>query len=187
MDAWHGRGVWFTQGSTIRVGSNTYSVPSRLIGEQVDVHVMAECLEVWHGGVQSKGSSARGHNKHVINYRHVIDWLCASRGRSRPIGTGTRCSQPAGFAEPTTSCWHKARPAHQGLFPDPGVGGEGVGSRGRRRPGPALGRTCRSPRPSSRSTWVTTWACLRRWRWSSRRWICRCTTCYSRPGRIFHQ
>ena len=50
VDAWHRRRVRVTQGSTIRVGSNTYSVPSRLIGEQVDVHVMAECLEVWHGG-----------------------------------------------------------------------------------------------------------------------------------------
>ena len=49
VDAWHRRRVRVTQGSTIRVGSNTYSVPSRLIGEQVDVHVMAECLEVWHG------------------------------------------------------------------------------------------------------------------------------------------
>ena len=51
VDAWHRRRVRVTQGSTIRVGSNTYSVPSRLIGEQVDVHVMAECLEVWHGAV----------------------------------------------------------------------------------------------------------------------------------------
>ena len=51
VDAWHRRRVRVTQGSTIRVGTNTYSVPSRLIGEQVDVHVMAECLEVWHGAV----------------------------------------------------------------------------------------------------------------------------------------
>src|ERR1700677_2587389 len=36
-------------GSTIHVGGNTYSLPSRLIGEQVDVHVGAETLDVWHG------------------------------------------------------------------------------------------------------------------------------------------
>src|SRR5438270_8294993 len=49
VDAWHRRRVRVTQGSTIRVATNTYSVPSRLIGELVDVHVMAEHLEVWHG------------------------------------------------------------------------------------------------------------------------------------------
>ena len=32
-------------GSTIHVGGNTYSLPSRLIGEQVDVHVGAETLD----------------------------------------------------------------------------------------------------------------------------------------------
>ena len=51
VDAWHRRRVRVTQGSTIRIVTNTYSVPSRLIGEQVDVHVMAECLEVWLGAV----------------------------------------------------------------------------------------------------------------------------------------
>ena len=51
VDAWHRRRVRVTQGSTIQVVTNTYSVPSRLIGEQVDVHVMAEWLEVWLGAV----------------------------------------------------------------------------------------------------------------------------------------
>jgi hypothetical protein len=36
-------------GRTIHVGGNTYSLPSRLIGEQVDVYVGAETLEIWHG------------------------------------------------------------------------------------------------------------------------------------------
>ena len=51
MDAWHRQKVRVTQGSTIRVRTNTYAVPRRLIGEYVDVHVMAEYLEVWHGAV----------------------------------------------------------------------------------------------------------------------------------------
>lgn len=34
--------------STIRVLHNTFSVPSQLIGERVDVHVLAETLEVWY-------------------------------------------------------------------------------------------------------------------------------------------
>ena len=81
VDAWHRRRVRVTQGSTIRVGSNSYSVPSRLIGEQVDVHVMAECLEVWHGAVLvERVPRQRGRHKHTINYRHVIDWLVRKPG-----------------------------------------------------------------------------------------------------------
>jgi hypothetical protein len=81
VDAWHRRRVRVTQGSTVRVGSNTYSVPSRLIGEQVDVHVMAECLEVWHGAVLvARMPRQRGRHKHTINYRHVIDWLVRKPG-----------------------------------------------------------------------------------------------------------
>jgi hypothetical protein len=81
VDAWHRRRVRVTQGSTIRVGSNIYSVPSRLIGEQVDVHVMAECLEVWHGtALVERVPRQRGRHKHTINYRHVIDWLVRKPG-----------------------------------------------------------------------------------------------------------
>ena len=68
-------------GSTIRIDCNTYSVPSRLIGEQVDVHIKVECLEVWHGTVLvERLPRLRGRNKHEINYRHVIDWLVRKPG-----------------------------------------------------------------------------------------------------------
>src|SRR5205823_8027478 len=78
---WHRRTVRVNQGSTIRLGTNTYSVPSRLIGEQVEVQVMAECLEVWHGAVLvGRVDRQRGRNKHLINYRHVIDWLVRKPG-----------------------------------------------------------------------------------------------------------
>ena len=70
-----------TQGSTIRIVTNIYSVPSRLIGEQVDVHVMAEYLEVWLGAVLvERVPRLRGRHKHSINYRHVIDWLVRKPG-----------------------------------------------------------------------------------------------------------
>jgi hypothetical protein len=81
VDAWHRRRVRVTQGSTIRVVTNTYSVPSRLIGEHVDVRVMAEWLEVWHGAVLvERAPRLRGRNKSAINYRHVIDWLVRKPG-----------------------------------------------------------------------------------------------------------
>jgi hypothetical protein len=81
VDAWHRRRVRVAQGSTIRISTNTYSVPSRLIGEQVDVHVMAEWLEVWYGAtLVERVPRQRGRNKYVINYRHVIDWLVRKPG-----------------------------------------------------------------------------------------------------------
>ncbi len=81
LDVWHRRKVRVTQGSTIRVLANIYSVPSRLIGEQVDVHVMAEYLEVWRGAVLvERLPRLRGRDKHLINYRHVIDWLVRKSG-----------------------------------------------------------------------------------------------------------
>jgi hypothetical protein len=43
-----------SQGSTIRINFNTYTVPSQLIGELVDVHIKVEFLEVWHGSVLSR-------------------------------------------------------------------------------------------------------------------------------------
>ena len=42
--------VWVTPWSTIRVRQNTYSVPSRLIGERVRCRVYDDRLEVWFAG-----------------------------------------------------------------------------------------------------------------------------------------
>jgi hypothetical protein len=68
-------------GSTIHVGGNTYSLPSRLIGELLDVHVMAETLEVWHGARKVDSlPRLRGRGKHRVEYRHVIDWLVRKPG-----------------------------------------------------------------------------------------------------------
>jgi hypothetical protein len=62
-----------TSWSTIRVKRNTYSVPSRLIGETVRVHVYDQRLEVYHAGVrQLEVERLRGTGGHRINYRHVI-------------------------------------------------------------------------------------------------------------------
>jgi hypothetical protein len=81
IDAWHRRQVRVTQGSTIRIRTNIYSVPSQLIGERVDVHVMAEYLEVWLGTVLvERLPRLRGRHKYLINYRHMIDWLVRKPG-----------------------------------------------------------------------------------------------------------
>jgi hypothetical protein len=65
--------VVVTSWSTIRVKRNTYSVPSRLIGETLRVHVYEQRLAVYHGGVlQLEVERLRGEGGHRINYRHVI-------------------------------------------------------------------------------------------------------------------
>ena len=67
--------------STIRVLRNTYSVPSRLIGETVRVHVHAAHLEVFHGQVRMDTlPRLRGREAHRIEYRHIIDSLVRKPG-----------------------------------------------------------------------------------------------------------
>lgn len=67
--------------STIRVAHNTYSVHSRLIGEQVRLHLHAEHIEVRYGQrVIDCLPRLRGQGGHYIQYRHVIDWLVRKPG-----------------------------------------------------------------------------------------------------------
>jgi len=63
-----------TSWSTIRVRRNTYSVPSRLKGCEVRVHVFDDRLEVFYGGgdPQLVVERLRGVGGHRINYRHII-------------------------------------------------------------------------------------------------------------------
>lgn len=73
--------VRVNQGSLIRVQGNRYSVHSRLIGEQVEVRIYADHLEVWYAQRQMEVlPRLRGSQKHFINYRHVIDWLVRKPG-----------------------------------------------------------------------------------------------------------
>jgi hypothetical protein len=68
-------------GSTIRVNHNTYSVNSRLIGEQVEVRLQSEHLDVYYGGQKVETMPRlRGENGHLIQYRHIIDWLVKKPG-----------------------------------------------------------------------------------------------------------
>ncbi len=62
-----------SQGSTIQVRSNTYSVPSRLRGEKVRVRIYDDRLEVYYAQKrQLTVERLRGRGGHRINYRHVI-------------------------------------------------------------------------------------------------------------------
>lgn len=71
-------------GSTIRIKNNTYSVPSRLIGEKVRVHVLDDRLEIfWSGVLQVSRERVRGKTAFVIAWRDVIGWLVKKPGAFR--------------------------------------------------------------------------------------------------------
>lgn len=74
-------GIKVSRSSTIQVRTNTYSVPSRLIGSKVDVRVAAETITVTHHGhVVQTMQRLYGKQRVAINYRHVIDSLVRKPG-----------------------------------------------------------------------------------------------------------
>ena len=67
--------------STIRVQHNAYSLPSRLIREQVRVRIYEERLEVYFAGrLEASMPRLKGRNGHAIDYRHIIFWLLKKPG-----------------------------------------------------------------------------------------------------------
>jgi len=73
--------VRVSRGSTIRVKANVYSVPARLIGEQVEVRIGAETVAVWYAGERVQEMERwRGQAKQRIDYRHIIPWLVRKPG-----------------------------------------------------------------------------------------------------------
>lgn len=68
-------------GSLISVDRNTYSVNSRLIGEEVEARLGLETVEVWYAGRRMEElPRLRGRGKHRVDYRHIIDWLVRKPG-----------------------------------------------------------------------------------------------------------
>ncbi len=67
--------------STILVLQNHYSVPARLIGQRVRIHVYAEQLDVFYKGRRIESLPRLvGKKLARINYRHVIGWLVRKPG-----------------------------------------------------------------------------------------------------------
>ncbi len=73
--------VRVTSWSTIRVKFNTYSVPSRLLRQMVQVRVFEDRLEVYYGQKrQLEVERLRGRGGRRINYRHIIWTLVKKPG-----------------------------------------------------------------------------------------------------------
>jgi hypothetical protein len=74
-------GVRVNSSSTIQVRTNTYSVPSRLIGRKVDVRIEAETILVtYQDHLVQTMPRLFGKQGVAINYRHVIDTLVRKPG-----------------------------------------------------------------------------------------------------------
>jgi hypothetical protein len=75
--------------STIRVANRTYSVPSRLVGHEVEARRHADVVEIFFAGrCLETMPRLRGEQDHRIDYRHVIWSLVRSpahRGRPRRL------------------------------------------------------------------------------------------------------
>ena len=92
-------------GSLVFVDRNTYSVHSRLIGEQVEARVHAEQIEIWYAGRKvEEMPRLRGRSKHRVDYRHIIDWLVRKPEPLKITAIGTNYFQPAGFGWRGTYC-----------------------------------------------------------------------------------
>jgi hypothetical protein len=75
------RGISVSKSSIITIRRNVYSVPSRFIGETVDVTIHAEFIDVTHyGHFIQRMPRLMGVDGAAINYRHVIDSLIRKPG-----------------------------------------------------------------------------------------------------------
>ena len=94
-----------------------YSVPSRLIGQSLRVHLFADRLVLFLGGAElmtlRRGRPHDGGRRgHVVNYHHVIHAL-----RRKPMAlTATGCCSPApptspNGCSPRTVIWLWSRPS----------------------------------------------------------------------------
>ena len=67
--------------STIQAAGRTYTVPSRLIGKEVQLRLYAERLEVYYKGhLVERMERVRGEREANVNYRHVIGSLVRKPG-----------------------------------------------------------------------------------------------------------
>ena len=70
-----------TRGSTVRVASKAYSVPSRLIGERLTARLYADRVELHFGGeLVARHDRALGKQPGRVDYRHVVHSLLRKPG-----------------------------------------------------------------------------------------------------------
>lgn len=76
-------GVNVSSGSTVRVKQQTYSVPSQLIGFDLDAHVSENQIRFTYEGHEVCLLPRMQGTKPQIDYRHIITWLVRKPGAFR--------------------------------------------------------------------------------------------------------
>ena len=67
--------------STIQAAGRTYTVPSRLIGKEVQIRLYAGCLEVYYkGAFVERMERVKGEREARVDYRHIIGSLVRKPG-----------------------------------------------------------------------------------------------------------
>ena len=67
--------------STVQVAKRTYTVPSRLIGQEVQIRLYADWVEVYYRShLVERMERVRGEREANVNYRHVIGSLVRKPG-----------------------------------------------------------------------------------------------------------
>ena len=78
--------------STIQAAGRTYTVPSRLIGQEVQIRLYAEHLEVYYKGhLVERMERVKGGREARIDYRHVIGSLVRKPGTFARYRFRSRC------------------------------------------------------------------------------------------------
>ena len=117
---------------TIQVAGHSYSVPSRLIGKEVQIRLYADWVEVYYQGHPvERMERVRGEGEANVNYRHVIGSLVRKPRSLRPLPLpGAAVSHHALQADLRRApavAWGACR---RGVRADPAPGGEHHGSHG---------------------------------------------------------
>lgn len=84
LDEWDEERMKVRKWSVVTVAHNVYSVPSRLIGEQVVAHLYEDQVRIYfHNELQLEAPRLRGRGNTRIDYRHVIHSLVRKPGAFR--------------------------------------------------------------------------------------------------------
>ena len=68
-------------GGTVRVANKVYSLPSRLRGQRVEVHLYASRVEIYREGrLEASHERARGKQRGTLDYRHMVGPLLRKPG-----------------------------------------------------------------------------------------------------------
>ena len=98
------------RGSLIHADHNTYSVPSRLMGEKVEVRLYVEHVEVWYAQQETSVFRACGDGRGTPSITGTLStgW-CGNQGLLRTMCTAKNCFPRAAFAWLMMPCGKHSR------------------------------------------------------------------------------